>query len=41
MGGLTASLRDPTRIGLDTSIFIDPWERHSRYFPLTQAMLIA
>ncbi len=39
MGGLTASLHDHTRIGLDTSIFIYHLEQHPRYFPLTQTLL--
>ena len=39
MGRLMALLRDHTRIGLDTAIFIYHLERHPHYLPLTQELL--
>ncbi len=39
MGGVTSRLRDHTRIGLDTSIFIYHLEEHPRYLPLTHELL--
>ena len=39
MAGLTDALRDHTRLGLDTAVFIYHLEQNPRYFSLTHALL--